>query len=138
MLRLLLFLFAALICFGGIYLIINRAELIHTISDVEITHTSIIETTYRIHLYAQKHSKIPDSLSDLPKREGYINRTSDGWGISLNYNVDESVISLSSLGKDGVFGGTGDNEDIVKRYRYIDDEGNFIGNNEYWMEDAEI
>jgi prevent-host-death family protein len=47
-----------------------------------ITPTAIGETHYRIYLFAARNGRLPQRLSDLPKRNGYANRTTDLWGSS--------------------------------------------------------
>jgi hypothetical protein len=68
----------------------------------DITNSAITETTVRIHMYMTANGSYPKDLSVLPFRDGYSNRTKDGWGQILDYEVDdEGIISLKSLGRDG-------------------------------------
>ena len=72
---------------------------VNVIPPRDMTNTAITETTVRIHMYMTANGKYPDNLSVLPVRDGYANRTTDGWGQNLIYEVDdEGIISLKSLG----------------------------------------
>jgi hypothetical protein len=119
--------------------VISGAWAGRTITPVEMTYTSIGETQYRIHLYAKVHRKLPPNLDALPKREGYMNSVEDAWGTRLSYRVhDDGTFTLSSLGKDRKAGGTGDNADIVTRYRWRDKSGRFLAADNLWTATAEI
>lgn len=105
----------------------------------DMTNTSIIETTVRIHMYMTANGEYPTNLSVLPIRNGYANRTTDGWGRTLVYDVDdEGIISLESLGRDGKPGGEGDDADIIRRYRTRNKDGSLCVDDEMWIVDAEI
>ena len=83
-----------------------------------ITPSAMTETSVRIEMYYQRNMRLPPDLTVLPVREGYANRITDAWGRSLVYTVGAGdAFTLSSLGEDGVSGGTGDNSDLVRRYR---------------------
>lgn len=110
----------------------------HFISSEEMTHSAIGETFYRIKLYAKKNMRLPSGLAELPDREGYINMTTDAWGNGLVYIVMQSgSVSLSSYGADGVKGGSGENTDISRSYRWQDDRGRFIAGDDDWPYDCE-
>ncbi|MFN3151101.1 type II secretion system protein GspG [Bremerella sp.] len=101
--------------------------------------TAIGESFYRIHLYANANQKLPPTLDDLPRREGYGNRITDGWGNRLNYEIsDAGVVTLSSLGADQKPGGTGDDADISRSYRSIDEQGTFIAGEHMWIVTGEL
>ena len=114
-------------------------SLVTTIPPHSMTLTAITETHVRMHLYLVEHRECPDSLSALPKRDGYMNRTTDGWGCPLIYSVsDDGVITLSSLGRDGVAGGTGDDRDDVRRFRTRNDDGTLNIDDDLWTVTSEI
>jgi len=111
----------------------------HTISPSEMTYSAIGETIYRIHLYAKINGTLPSSLAVLPVRDNYANRTLDGWNRPIIYKVTpDGVLSLTSLGSDGLPGGTGEEKDIVVRYRGKDKNGRVIAGNDLWTVDGEI
>lgn len=88
------------------------------ITPKEMTHTAMIETFVRIDIYAETNHSIPGSLEVLPRRKGYGNQTTDGWGRPLHYRVtQDGIITLTSLGADGKPGGEGENADISLSYR---------------------
>jgi hypothetical protein len=83
-----------------------------------MTVTAMDETAYRIGMYLQKNGRLPPNFNSLPVREGYINRTTDGWDRPLIYTIESgNTVLLKSLGADGKPGGTGDDEDLTQRYR---------------------
>ncbi len=111
----------------------------HVITPVEMTHTAIGETFYRIHLFMQKEGMVPKSLDVLSLREGYGNRTTDGWGRELQYTISPNgVLSLKSLGRDGEIGGAEEDADISRSYRTIDETGKSLIGEDLWIVTAEI
>ena len=88
-----------------------------------MTVTAIDETSVRIGLYFDWHGRLPTDLNMLPIRQGYANRSTDGWKRALNYTVNgDAKFTLSSLGRDGRIGGTGDDADISKHYMIANGE----------------
>lgn len=79
------------------------------------TESAIHATKDRIHMYWKEHRRLPSATSELPSRPNKSkgsNRTTDGWGREIVWSQpDERTIRLSSLGKDGKPGGTGEDED---------------------------
>jgi Type II secretion system (T2SS), protein G len=109
------------------------------ITPVEMTHTAIDETFFRIHIYAQKYGAVPASLDALPKREGYANRTTDGWGRPLVYRVlPDGAISLTSYGRDGTPGGSGDDADISVSYHTKRPDGSLWIGSDLWIVEAQV
>src|SRR2546425_540628 len=91
----------------------TAASCVSTIRPDEMTHSAIGETMVRIHMHVSQRREYPKDLSLLPKRNGYANEITDGWGRPLIYHVDQNgVISLKSLGRDGKEGGGGLDQDI--------------------------
>lgn len=130
-------LFILSLVFLGIYFL--RYDINHVITSTEITYSSIGETIYRIDIYMKKNNAIPESLSILPKRDGYMNRITDGWGRPLTYSISEDgVIKLTSFGKDGKLGGFADDSDITKSYKTRDDHDELIISDPMWINNAEI
>jgi hypothetical protein len=112
---------------------------IDTIPPDSMTATSMGETHVRIHMYMTVNRDYPIDLTVLPMRDGYTNRTTDGWGRPLIYSVDDQgIISLTSLGRDGTAGGDSDDADIVKRYRTRNENGSLNIDDEMWIVDSEI
>jgi hypothetical protein len=104
-----------------------------------MTWTAMGETFARIDIYAQSNRSLPTSLEMLPKREHYMNRTTDGWGRSLLYSVSQDgIISLTSLGKDGVLGGQGEDADITEAYYTRRTDGTLWAGSDLWLVEAEV
>jgi len=83
-----------------------------------ITPSAMTETSVRIEMYHQRNKRLPPDLTVLPVREGYVNRTADAWGRALIYTIEtDDAFTLSSFGEDGATGGTGDNADLIRKYR---------------------
>jgi hypothetical protein len=82
-----------------------------------ITLRAMMETSDRIGIYFHLHQHLPPNLNGLPTREDRDNRTTDAWGRPLRYVVEtDRSFTLSSLGKDGLPGGVGDDADRAVRY----------------------
>jgi hypothetical protein len=102
-----------------------------------MTVTAIGESFARINLYAKEHQSLPQSLADFPRRDGYSNRTDDGWKNPLHYEISEDgTVTLTSMGVDNKLGGTGDTADISRSYNSIDDMGRFIAGEALWLVDG--
>lgn len=128
---------AVLLIVVGFWLI--ATSLATVITPPEMTQTAIGESFYRIYLYANANQKLPETLDDLPNRSGYGNRITDGWGNRLNYEIsDDGIITLSSLGADQKPGGIGDDADISRSYRSVDEQGVFIAGQEMWIVTGEL
>ena len=109
------------------------------ISPVEMTMTSMGETFVRIDIYAQTNSAIAPSLNVLPKRDGYGNRTADGWGRPLKHRVSpDGIITLTSQGRDGEQGGTGEDADLSKSYFAQKPDGSLWVGSDMWIVKAEV
>jgi hypothetical protein len=106
------------------------------ITPVEMTNTAIGETLARIDIYAKQNHEVPRTLTTLPKRDHHINRITDGWNRQLIYTVENNVITLTSLGKDGVIGGIGENADISQSYYYKKPDGTLWVGQDLWLVEA--
>jgi len=104
-----------------------------------MTWTAMGETFARIDIYAQSNKSVPTSLEMLPKREHYMNRTIDGWGRPLQYTAtQDGIISLTSLGRDGIVGGQGEDADITEAYYTRRADGALWAGSDLWLVEAEI
>jgi len=103
-----------------------------------MTRTAILETFFRINLYAHQYGTVPPSLEILPKREGYANRIADGWNQPLQYTIHEDgIITLTSLGRDREPGGDGDDADISRSYYTRRKDGTLWVGQDLWIAEAE-
>ena len=65
-------------------------------------------------------------LEDLPDWPGFHNDLRDGWGRQIEYKLlNAEIVELTSFGKDGLPGGDGDNEDIIRQFQLHDEKGNW-------------
>lgn len=129
------------LAFGALALVAILAGFssFHFITPEEMTATAIAETFHRIHLFAVAHTALPKTLDQLPKRQNYANRVTDGWGRTLILEVDDNgVITLRSLGKDGKVGGDGVDRDIARRHRTRDEDGRFTAADDMWIVTSEL
>jgi hypothetical protein len=115
------------------------SSLVCVIPPDAMTHTAIVESFVRMQMYLKDHHQFPASLDELPKRNGYANRTTDGWQRPLIYKVEQdNFVTLLSFGKDGKEGGTGDNADIQRTYRTKNADGSWCVEEEGWIVTAEV
>ena len=122
-------------------LVCSSCSRYHTdpITPTEMTWTAMDETFARIDIYARSNKSVPTSLEMLPKREHYINRTTDGWGRPLRYSVSQDgIVSLTSLGRDGVVGGHGEDADITEAYYTRRTDGTLWAGSDLWLVEAEV
>src|SRR5258708_31312415 len=91
------------------------------VTDRALTKSAMVETWVRMGMFVDHNKELPASLTLLPRREGYANRVVDAWKRPLIYIVNsQDRFTLTSLGRDGGVGGTGDDPDIIQQYRVID------------------
>ena len=65
----------SVVAIGGVTFVTS----VNIIGPYDETLTAIGESFYRLHLYAKANGRLPDSLSELPERERYVNQTKDAW-----------------------------------------------------------
>ena len=111
----------------------------YVITPIEMTHTAIGETFYRVHLYGKQRRKVPDSFDVLPVREGYANKTTDGWDRKLILEIkDDKVMTITSYGKDGKPGGEGEDADISESHWLRKEDGSLWVGDEMWVVESKI
>jgi hypothetical protein len=55
---------------------------------------------------------------------GYDASVTDGWGRTLSYQTNTTgIVTLESLGRDGILGGSGADADIIRSFRIRDARG---------------
>lgn len=100
-----------------------------------VTHMEILKR--RLLRYAQLHGELPKSLADLPKLEGYDNGVQDGWKRDIIYEVSRlGVVTLRSLGRDGIAGGVGEDADLVRSFPARDVQGRWNSESVSWSGDT--
>jgi hypothetical protein len=81
---------------------------------------TILATARRVEVYYRKTGGLPGKLADLPVPDGEAERTTDAWGQELIYSVaGADRFTLTSLGRDGVVGGSGEDEDLRRTFRIV-------------------
>ena len=84
----------------------------------------------RILEYGRVHGQFPPDLAalpPLPQKPGTDHHFEDAWGRRLIYEFDSSgTVTLKSLGKDGVPGGTDDDADILFKFPSRNADGSWI------------
>ncbi|MCG7870182.1 MAG: type II secretion system protein GspG [Candidatus Thiodiazotropha taylori] len=131
--------FISLIAILVVFCFLSCKYLVHTITPEEMTRSAIGETFVRINLYSIEHHKMPNSFSELPRRSGYLNSTVDGWGREIMMEIfDNKLITLFSLGKDGLPGGEGENSDISQSYWLTKPNGGFWVEDKNWIYEARV
>ncbi len=110
-----------------------------TITPVDSTVTAIGESFARVQIYARRNGAVPPSLNVLPKRRGYANQITDGWHRPLLYHVaPDGVITITSFGRDGKPGGTGEDADISESYRSKRRDGSLWVTSDLWIVEAQV
>ena len=128
------------VAIAAVVLVLGKA-FVDSISIPPIAKTplAISETRYRIYLFAKLNGELPKRLVELPERSGYANTTVDFWGRELIYKIDKTgTMTLGSYGRDGKIGGTGEDADILHRYKSRDETGRFIAGDEMWVVEGGI
>jgi hypothetical protein len=110
-----------------------------TISPIDSTITAMDESFARVQIYAKTNGAVPPSLDVLPKRKGYANQITDGWHRPLLYRVaPDGVITITSFGRDGKPGGTGEDADIAVSYRSKRPDGSLWVGSDLWIVEAQV
>jgi hypothetical protein len=98
-------------------LVIVFALFVDTVPPRSVTATNMHMMKRRTLRYAAANGSLPTSLDQLPRIEGYVNEVADGWGRPIRWRVEGDEVTLTSYGRDGVPGGTGEDADMVGVFR---------------------
>lgn len=100
-------------------------HLVHVITPLESTYSSITVTARRISIYIRRHDAWPPSLDALPQEAGKGYQTAtDAWGNPLQYQIShDGIVTFTSFGKDGKPGGSQDDADISVSFYLEWDDG---------------
>jgi hypothetical protein len=110
---------------------------VETIPPGALTATRMQALKRRVLQYARAHDRLTSSLAALPPMEGYDNSVKDGWKRDILFEISAAgVVSFSSLGRDGVVGGSGESADIVRSFPSRDAQGNWSDEVVEWSEDT--
>lgn len=88
-----------------------------TRSKQDLTHTSISMIRTAVKDYVSESGRIPQKLEEI---EVFLHKDgiNDAWGRRITFKVEQNVISIQSLGRDGVKGGLGDDQDILTKIEF--------------------
>jgi Type II secretion system (T2SS), protein G len=90
----------------------------------------------RILQFAHSHGELPHALTGLPEMQGYYNSTRDAWGREIVFEVSPSgIVSLRSLGRDGVVGGSDEDADMIGSFPARDSQGRWSNEMIQWSHD---
>lgn len=70
----------------------------------------------RVLRYYNEHEEIPVQISNLPEIDGMDNNIVNEWGKPFVLICNFSKITVISLGRDGLFGGKGDDADMIGEF----------------------
>jgi hypothetical protein len=123
---------------AGLLLLATLYLFIDWVPASALTRNEMASLKRRILRYAHVHDCLPIDLSDVPVLAGRENSGKDACGRPIAYEVGPAdIVRLTSLGKDGLPGGAGDNADIVRSFQAKDAEGNWADEFVGWLEDCE-
>ena len=83
------------------------------IPKVDLTKTRMRGIQVRVIRYYKNNGALPELLIDLPSELGKDSKIVDAWQRPIDYKIDGNLITLCSLGSDGIYGGNDLSEDIV-------------------------
>lgn len=111
------------------------SQLVSHISPRDNTATVMWVMKRRIVQYATANGSLPAAPEQLPHMAGYENSTTDGWGRPITWQVDGDTVTLTSYGRDGRAGGTGEDEDMVGVFRAKTEDGRWADELGDWQRD---
>lgn len=88
-------------------------SLMDVIPPASMTYSTLLVTHHRIESFWNRHGKVPAEPTELPDEPHRDCSLTDGWGRELLWESDgTSRVKVSSLGRDGKPGGTGEDADL--------------------------
>jgi hypothetical protein len=110
----------------GLLLLILLAVIVRLVIDIgfaetippdALTRTRMTVTEIRVRDYYAAKGTVPTSLDVLPITNAVRdNSITDGWGRLIQCRVEGTKVILTSLGRDGRPGGSGEDSDIVATF----------------------
>ena len=102
------------------------------------THGTIWVMKQRVLRYAKLHNSLPKSLNDLPETPGKINGVQDAWGRDILMSFTDGKGTLTSLGRDGRSGGTGDDADMTGVFPLKNEKGEWADEDVEWIREPQV
>ena len=91
----------------------------------------------RILHYARTHNELPKTAADLPLLTSRDNTVQDGWGRDIRFEIaTNGIVTLTSLGRDGRPGGTGDDADITRAFPAHNPQGGWSEETVAWSAES--
>ena len=91
----------------------------------------------RILHYARTHNEFPKTVTDLPLLSSRDNTVQDGWGHDIRFEIaTNGTVTLTSLGRDGLPGGAGDDADITRTFPAHTSQGAWSEETVAWSSDS--
>jgi len=120
---------ASLAALGYFFL---RAQSMIPPDSLTVTRMHVLKK--RIIKFARSNDKLPDNLVNLPVITRCDNETRDGWNHPILFAIDKNgVITLTSLGADGMRDGNGRDRDIVRCFPSKTADGSWSDESVNWL-----
>jgi hypothetical protein len=92
----------------------------------------------RVLRYAKIHNSLPKSPRDLPEIPGKISGVQDAWGREILMSFEDAKATLTSLGRDGKPGGTGEDADMTGAFPLKDQNGDWAEEGVPWIQEPKL
>lgn len=100
-----------------------------------LTDGNMMKLRDEIAAYAVKNNRLPENLRQLPAVQAGRVESDDRWGFPIRYSVREGrIVLLTSIGPDGLEGGTAHGEDLVGVFDVRGRDGKWNAHPE-WLHD---
>ena len=99
------------------------------------THDAMNLVKNRVMRHVGRGATLPVCLEQLPSEPGRMDSNVDGWGRKIELCSEGKHITVKSFGRDGLPGGTGDDEDIVGDFDATPREEIDWDRNRSWVHD---
>ncbi len=88
-----------------------------------LTHARMHGMKRRILHFAVARGELPKTVAELPRFKGFDNSVVDAWGWPIRMSIEGDKVTLSSYGRDGIQGGSGEDADMVAVFLARDEAG---------------
>jgi Type II secretion system (T2SS), protein G len=88
-------------------------QFVDTVPPNALTHARMHVMKRRIVRFASANDVLPKTVDQLPHMNGYDNGVLDGWGHRILLQIDGGKVTMTSYGRDGIPGGTGEDVDMI-------------------------
>ena len=102
------------------------------------THGAIWVMKQRVLRYSRLHDSLPKSLNDLPEIPGKSSRNQDAWGREILMSFADGKATLTSLGRDGKPGGSGEDADMTGVFLLKKEDGTWAEEDIGWIQEPRL